>query len=71
VSATLLPDRQGIKMVFSPTVANRVYTLYGASSPTGPWTPIYANVAGYPDAMDLIASTGNQMTFFRVGVELP
>jgi hypothetical protein len=71
VSATLQPDRQEIKVVFGPTVANRVYTLYGASSLMGPWTPIYARVAGYPDAMDLIVPTSSQMSFFRLSVNLP
>jgi FtsP/CotA-like multicopper oxidase with cupredoxin domain len=70
-SAKLQPDRQEIKVVFGPTVANRVYTLYGASSLMGPWTPIYARVAGYPDAMDLIVPTSSQTSFFRVGVDLP
>ena len=58
-------------MVFGPTVANRVYTLYGASSLMGPWTSIYARVAGYPDAMDLIVPTSSQMSFFRLSVNLP
>jgi FtsP/CotA-like multicopper oxidase with cupredoxin domain len=71
VSATLQPDRQEIKVVFGPTVANRVYTLYGASSLMGPWTSIYARVAGYPDAMDLIVPTSSQMSFFRLSVNLP
>jgi FtsP/CotA-like multicopper oxidase with cupredoxin domain len=70
-TSTLLPGNQGIKVVFSPTVANRAYTLYGDSGTTGPWTSIYTNVAGYPNSMALIVPTSNQMTLFRVGASLP
>jgi hypothetical protein len=70
-SAKLLPEGEGIKLMFGPTVANRVYTLYGASSLKGPWTTIYARVTGYPDAMDLIVPTSSQTSFFRLSVNLP